>query len=227
MIPAQRRTQLQGMAREAQNVRSFAVPPVPTADGGRPRRVGVEIEFAGLTAMKTARIVAETFSGNGEDVGPHQFRVRTHHGTYRVELDTALVKMEDDSEIERAIREIVGDLAEFLVPVEIVAPPLPFDELSVIDQLVARIGAAGGRGTDASVLYAFGMHLNVEASSLTAGSIGPVVTAYALAEEWLRQHLAIDMTRRLTVFIEPYPTDYLSVVADYPDDARKRSVWSN
>ncbi len=199
----------------------YRPPPQPTREGGHTRRVGVEVEFAGLSAARTAEIVARQVGGHVRMIGPHQYTVASERlGDFGVELDTVLVKPEDDdTDFEHSLRQLVGDVAELLVPVEIVAPPVPYTELGEIDAVIDEIGAAGGKGTAASMFYAFGMHLNVEVVALDTGAIAPVLSAFALGEEWLRRYLGIDVTRRLTAFIEPYPLDYLSIISEYPDDA--------
>lgn len=50
-------------------------PPVPDNAEGRPRRVGVEIEFAGLPPRDTANLVKELFGGEVEVLSPHRLKV--------------------------------------------------------------------------------------------------------------------------------------------------------
>ena len=57
----------------------------------RRRRVGVEIEFAGLSCERAAGLVSDLFGGRLERVDPHFFKVlETRFGTVEVALDFAV-----------------------------------------------------------------------------------------------------------------------------------------
>ena len=64
-------------------------PPEPRNPDGETRRVGVEIEFAGLPPRDTAELVRELFGGELTVVSPHRLKVQgTRWGDFVIELDT-------------------------------------------------------------------------------------------------------------------------------------------
>ncbi|MHA7835120.1 MAG: amidoligase family protein, partial [Algiphilus sp.] len=160
-------------------------------------------------------------------VSDYEAEVRdTPWGTFVIELDFAFLKelgrAQSDPTVERNSLEelsesLLAALAKQVVPFEIVTPPIPFEELAVVDQLVAQLRRAGARGTRHSPLYAFGLHLNIELPALDAHTITRYLQAYGLLFDWLRERCHPDFSRRLSPYIEPYPADYLRLIlqADY------------
>jgi hypothetical protein len=67
-------------------------------------------------------------------------------------------------------------------------------------------------GTRASLLYAFGLHLNPEAPSLAAEVILNYLRAFLLLYDWLYEKLKIDFSRRVAPFIHEFPRKYCSTV---------------
>ncbi len=184
----------------------FAALPQPDGAEGEPRRVGVELEFGGLDEMTAARIVAARFGGEATDRDePGLAVVEAPAGKFEVYLDTALRKRPET----RAIAEI----ARSLIPVEIVAPPLPVSDLPLIENVVADLRAAGAKGTDDSILLGFGMHLNVQVASADAAGIGPVLHAFLMLEDWLRHSDPIDPSRRMLPFVDPFDRAFITEAA--------------
>lgn len=193
------------------------------------RRVGVEIEFAGLLPRTTAELVSNLFGGQLEAVSVHRLWVRnTRWGDFRIELDTQYAHPDervmhppvpDDSEWERMrqefharTRELIGDVATGLVPTEIICPPVPWNELEMLDALFDPLRQHGAKGTDASLLYGFGLHLNPEAPSLDVDSILAHIRAYLLLANWLRDQIQVDITREVLPHANPFPHDYALLV---------------
>src|SRR3712207_5191519 len=52
------------------------LPPRTTAPDGSPRRVGVEIEYAGPDAPEVVAMVQETFGGSPEESDPQCYKIR-------------------------------------------------------------------------------------------------------------------------------------------------------
>lgn len=193
------------------------------------RRVGVEIEFAGLLPRTTAELVSDLFGGQLEAVSAHRLWVRnTRWGDFRIELDTQYAHPDervmhppvpDDSEWERMrqefharTRELIGDVATGLVPTEIVCPPVPWNELETLDTLFDLLRQHGAKGTDASLLYGFGLHLNPEVPNLDVDSILAHIRAYLLLANWLRDQIQVDITREVLPHANPFPHDYALLV---------------
>ncbi|MGM0544910.1 MAG: amidoligase family protein [Pseudomonadota bacterium] len=210
-------------------------PPNGRNTKGETRRVGVEIEFAGLPPRDTAQIVRELFGGELNVVSPHRLLVEgTRWGEFGIELDTqyahpdkALLEEghEQDSEwlrqqhqhrleFHRKTRELIGDMVTGLVPTEIVCPPVPWDELPDLDSLFEALRTHGAKGTDASLLYGFGLHLNPEIERADVDYLLAMLRAYLLLASWLRDEIKVDITREVLPHANPFPKEYALKVLD-------------
>ena len=196
----------------------YAPLPHPLTDAGAPRHVGVELEFAGLSAADAAAVLERWTGCEPEARDPHSFTVpHPQLGKLEVYLDMAGAHPKgepDETDLDRTLRGVLGDTAQVVVPVEIVTAPLEPERLPELDPLVGALRAAGAVGTQGSIFYAHGMHLNVEVRALTAERIAPVLRAFVLLEDWIREELAIDLTRRTFAFVNPFPSSYADCVAD-------------
>ncbi|MBD3898331.1 amidoligase family protein [Halomonas sp. ML-15] len=214
-------------------------PPTPHTAQGQTRRVGVEIEFAGITPANAAQLVCELFGGQIIVISPHRLKVEgTRWGEFGIELDAQVAHPDakivgrtpsSDAEWDRQrhqvrvdlhnkTRELIGDVVAGLVPTEIVGPPVPWDELDELDALFDALRVHGAKGTDASLLYGFGLHLNPEVPDLGVDSILAHLRAYLLLAEWLRDQIDIDITREVLPHANPFPKAYAILVLD-PDYA--------
>jgi hypothetical protein len=210
---------------------SFPQPPRPYTQGGAKRRVGVEIEYSDLGVPESAALVQRLFGGEVIESDLHLMEVRgTRHGDFLVELDLRLLHRNkakagkqtagDDEfarfleDLDRELTKAAGDLAGLLVPCEIACTPIPFDELEEIEDLIATLRDAGATGTDASLLAAFGLQLNVELASLETDDILRQLRAYFLLSDWLREEIGVNFKRRLATFIDPFPRGYIDKVID-------------
>lgn len=206
----------------------FNLPPLLKNKNGETRRVGVEIEFAFEDAGEIAARVARIFKGNREKENDHRYRVvGTEFGAFTIELDTQYAhpsKTEDgkqwdnpldqwlDFEIDKYFHSVIGHMAKTLVPYEIVTPPIPVDRLDVLEPLLEALRAFGAEGTDEHPFYAFGLHLNPEASAFTAESILNHLRAFIALSDWLHAMMDIDLTRKLSPYIQKFPTDYALLI---------------
>ncbi len=210
--------------------------PLPARDkraDGQPRRIGVEIEFAGLDVDETAALVAAQFGGTVKTIGRYEREIATDtEGPWSVELDFRLLKEmgrreRDDETLTDTVEALAEDalrlVSEPIVPVEVVGPPLPMARLGEVDRLIARLREAGARGTGDDLTYAFGMQLNPELPELDADTVRQYLQAFLCLEDWLRERAQVDLTRRLTFFADPFPKGYVKtcVAPDYaPNRAR-------
>ncbi len=175
--------------------------PVPETADGSPRRVGVEIELGNLAAVEVARIVRTVCGGTVSEKGPHDFSVcGTVFGDLDVYLDTRFRK-----DAETWLQKAGLDLAQLVVPVEIVTSPIPPEMLPGLDEMIAVLADQGATGTSGSIMLGFGVHLNIEIADSTSDHIGGVLTSFALLEAALRDVMQIDASRRLLPFTSPYP----------------------
>ena len=197
---------------------------------GTPRRVGIEIELSGIDVESLATLTADTLGGELERVSSAEFDVAVpDHGDYRVEVDFKLLKdlaREQESSLdENAIMnlgiEALGEASSLVVPCEIVSPPIPVHELAEpMDALVDALREAGARGTRRSFVYAFGVHLNIEPPDMQAETIAAYLQAFVCLYDWILDEGQVDLSRRMTPYIDPYPKDYdlLITGANYRPD---------
>ena len=206
----------------------FSDPPRPRTAEGALRRVGVEIEYAKLDVQQSADLVQSLFGGQQHPDGLHRIAVKgSDHGDFLVELDLRLLHREvrddkpDDDEVQRMLNDLdreltkaAGDVAGLLVPCEIACPPIAYNELGAIEELIVRLREKGAIGTSSSLLAAFGLQLNVELASLETDDILRQIRAYLLTSDWLREEIGVNIKRRLATFIDPFPARYVEKVVD-------------
>ncbi len=223
------------------------MPPRQLTDKGEMRRIGVELECAAISAHDGARLVQSLFGGNLRQEDPHRFHVEeTEFGRFTCELDTQYAHGDYDEpmtaepdalsemlqEFRDGMRRVYGNISSFVVPSEIVCPPIGIDKLDRIETLVMELNRAGAQGTGTSPFYAFGAQLNPEIATRDARWLAAMIKSYLLISEWLRAIMEIDTTRRLTQFAAPFPPSYVSrvVAPDYwPDEKALIGdyLWAN
>jgi len=213
-------------------VRVPGQPPRPHNADGAARRVGVEIEFAAVSARAGAGIVRDLFGGRIREEDAHRFHVEdTEFGTFTSELDTQYAhrphhtSAEDEAADTLAgfrteMRRLFGDISSLVMPCEVVCPPIPHHRLDRLDALVAALTAAGAEGTRASPFYAFGVQLNPEIATDDAAWLRAMLRAYLVLSPWLRAVMGLDITRRAVSFADPFPKPYvaLALAAGYAPD---------
>ncbi len=194
---------------------------------GKPRRVGVEVEFMGLSARSAARALAHDLGGFIEVEDPHAFRVLgTRLGDLRVETDLRYTHPQRHPKL--AIRlgaraaAWLGTLVSPLVPRELVTAPLPIARLSEVDEAIASLRSAGASGSGAVALDSLSLHFNIDPPSLDAATITAFLKAFLSAEERLRQETAGRSLRLTRVLPPSYPIAYRDRVLapDYWPDLR-------
>jgi hypothetical protein len=206
----------------------FELPPTQTNADGKVRTVGVEIEFGSLGAESAAGLVQSLFGGTIVKHNPNAFDVeRSDLGDFTIQLDTRFADYDETSdgfldEVKAELANLFGAAASLVVPLEIEAPPVTLHQLPKIESLLSGLRAAGASGTEASPFFAFGLQLNPESPRLDARTITAIVKGYGVASPWFWRAIDPDPTRRLLSFAEPYPDDYVRLLArdDYwPDMA--------
>ncbi|MGI9480559.1 MAG: amidoligase family protein [Hyphomicrobiaceae bacterium] len=205
--------------------RNVILPPRLTGVDGAARRVGVEIEFAGLSARDTAHLIAQHLGGEMQMVDEHRYDVVGGKlGPFRAELDSRYVHPEgilgtlQDAppdwlvQLSELVSGTLGHAGAIVIPCEVVGPPVTVDQLPQIDDLIAHLRKAGAQGTDRSVFYAFGVHLNPEIATRDPAWLLSVLRAQCLMSPWLRTVMEIDTSRYLTGFAAPFPQRYIDLI---------------
>lgn len=195
---------------------------------GESRHVGIEIELQGVPVDKLVDLVQKALGGTVNRVSRSEYEVEVpQQGTWRVEVDYALLKEmakeeasgEESEEVSAhslAI-EALDTVSALLVPCEIVSPPLEMETIGEpMDAIVNAVREAGGNGTRASLMYAFGVHFNVEPTDMRASTILSYMQAFVCLFDWIVWKGEIDMARRVTPYIRPFPREYQALILD-PD----------
>ena len=200
------------------------LPPRLKRDDGGTRQIGIELELIGLELDQLSAILAEHLHGNINKRSKYEHIVSgDKRGEWKVELDFAYLKekgrksKKDDgimSEIDTAAEELLRAGAKQVVPYEIVSPPLPMDELEDVEVLIDKLQEAGAQGTKAGVANAFGMQFNPELPDTSAATIVRYLKAFLCLFDWLKDQIGVDWTRRLTVYTDPFPRNYVRTVID-------------
>lgn len=205
---------------------SLALPVIAHKADGQVRRLGVEIEFGGLPLERTAAILNAEIGGEIRRRGRYELEiVGDPMGPWGVELDASILKewgrrQRDESSLADHLEQLAEDAfraaAEQVVPVEVVGPPIPMDRLEVVNRVIARLREAGARGTGERPTDAFGMQLNPELPNMDVATIRRYLQAFLCLEDWLRARTEVDLTRRITLFADPFPNAYVRQVVE-PD----------
>ena len=217
----------------------LASPPVGETADGHVRTVGIELEFGRLTAAEAAEAVASSFGPGiaAEAEDRHRFRIAPPEGScwqgaFEVELDTRWAhpdhvkqyapELPEDlaDDLPRMAAELWGEVASLVMPVELVAPPLPWSSMRAIDPIVRALREAGATGTTHSSFAGFGMHLNVECARLDAEYLLSVLRAYVLIAPRLRKESQLAAIRRVQSYIDPFTVEFARHVLarDYAPD---------
>ena len=197
-------------------------------DPEQARLVGVEIEFAGLDAHGAARVLAAELGGAAVRDDTYVARVvGSALGELELELDTRYAHPPDERSgvVDKALdslgaREETAKLLSAVVPVELITPPLTPELFPLLDRALRALARAGAEGTEATPIYAFGLHLNIGLAHGGAARAVRIAGAYTFAERWVRGRWPVDTSRRLVPFIDAYPTGWRVELAERMADGR-------
>jgi hypothetical protein len=138
-------------------------------------KYGVEIEFLGITREAAAEIVADFF-------GAGYF----YEGGDLKERDIA----DSDQRIWRVVRDASIEAYSDEEQCELVTPILTYSDLEILQQVVAKLKAAG-----ASVNTSCGLHIHVDAKRFTPQAVVNLVTLIGSREQLLYRALGIPKDR--------------------------------
>ena len=175
------------------------------------RKVGIEIEFAGIDTMTAAKAIALSIGGTLKHHSPHLIDIEeTKLGHMRIELDTQYVhpKSDDEHEFLKDGRNLLGSAVTSLVPQELVTDPISMDQLHMLDDITNSLTAAGATGTHDSILYAFGLHLNPEIASNETSYLLAIMRTLVLYNAEVYAALSPDITRRTMGWAQAYTPEY-------------------
>jgi hypothetical protein len=203
------------------------LPPLTKNSDGKLRRVGFELEFGGLDVRQSAMILARLLDGKIESLKPFTADIASAHGTFHVEFDSTFFKERQyeefldslgiapsESRIGKTVEKALVWLGELVVPFEIVTPPLPMDQIAIIEKIRRALYANSAKGTTASPVNAFGLQFNPEVPDFSAETLVSYMQAFFLLYDQLRAETHIPAARKLAPYIHPFPKAYVHLVTN-------------
>ncbi|GAB3112008.1 hypothetical protein G8770_11980 [Aestuariicella hydrocarbonica] len=199
------------------NATAFEMPPRQNTEGGKPRRVGFELEFSGIDLAQTVDCVRAVLGGEVTAQTEAEVELKVEGlGTFNLEIDWAYLKhMAAEppvTELGQDWLELLKQAAELVVPIEVVCPPIAVSRLVELSPMVNALKEAGAMGTEESLISAYGVHINTEIPALDAATLQTYIQAYALLQWWLVDTHKVDVARRISPYINLYPEAYLKQV---------------
>jgi len=205
---------------------TFMLPPRTGTDANTTRKVGFELEYSGIEIDTSADILNELLDGSIRKTTPFSFSINdTRYGTFRLEIDAAFLKNEkyveylnmiginiEQFDARKPLEDLLMDVASTVVPCEIVMPPLPITDMKIADDIVDALRKHKAKGTGASFLYAFGLHINPEVASTEAEYLLNHIRAFILLFDLICEETNVDLSRRISPYINKYPSDYIRKV---------------
>lgn len=208
----------------------FFSPPVTVYSDGSERKAGYEFEFTGVEIDRAAGLLKELYGGEIHKMSTWESEVSdSQFGTFKLELDAQLLRdkkyesllkkvgidlsdMEDSESFEDSLKEV----ASSVVPFEIITPPIPLSEMEELEKLIDQLRKMKAKGTGSSIMYAFRMHINPQIPDSSAESLLNHLRAYVMLDPWIRKDANINISRRLTPYINEYKDEYIRLILN-PD----------
>jgi hypothetical protein len=207
---------------------AVAFDPLPSRqDASGARRIGVEVEFTGLSARAAAQTLSAALGGTVAEEDPHAFLVRgTHLGDLTVELDIRYPHPQRAYGKTLPLRlgprtaAWLGSALSSIVPRELITAPLALDRLPEVDQAIDVLRRAGASGHGTTRFGSLGLHFNIDPPDLSAETLTATLKAFLLLEPWLRHETSRAEPHRPSFLPPPYPADYVRrvVAPDYQPD---------
>jgi hypothetical protein len=213
----------------------FKSPPITHKNDGNPRRVGFELEFSGLSLGQTAEALKASLGGKLEKKSTVEWTIHVDAlGDFKLEIDWNYLKRKaEENEQEKRNEnwtalltqkwvDLLAHGSALLVPVEIACPPIAVADLDALLPMVGALRKAGAVGTEESLLAAYGVHVNTEIHSVDARTLFSYLKAFALLQWWLVDAHEVDVTRKMSPYIDLYPEAYLKKLVSQPQPSMKQ-----
>ncbi len=192
---------------------NFKLPVGSQNADGKLRSVGFELEFSGLTISEAGKILCKVLGGKLHEKSLAESVLQVDSlGEFKLELDWSYIKTkaaEEENDSPSQWLELLSQSAALLVPTEIVCPPLPLDKLDALTPVTTALREAGATGTEGSVIAAYGVHVNTEIPRIDAPHLHAYLQAFSLLQWWLVDKQEINLTRKISPYIDLYPEAYL------------------
>ncbi|MDF1827655.1 MAG: amidoligase family protein [Legionellaceae bacterium] len=192
------------------------------------RRVGFEIETSGLSINTLATHLQCIFGGDIEKKHKNlSILSNTELGSFKIELDANVLKklsekskqkqenhanhgdnLIDVIDWEGVVENLIPSNLLGLIPIEIVTPPVAVDEITQLDKMIDVLKQNQAYDTKKSILTAFGLHINPDVPTLEPMKILAFMTSFILLNDWLKEIMPLDLSRKFSGFINDYPRSY-------------------
>ena len=186
--------------------------------------------MAGVRPEDVAKAVTDVLGGRVERESAFYTRVvDTELGEFGIELDADVLRNRGYQEhlaelgidigqgnAREQLESVLSRIAGLVVPLELVGPPVAWTELGQLDKIRRKLHQAGARGTGSSAFYAFGLQLNIDIPDRKVETLLALLQAFLLRYDWLNDRSEVDLARRISPYVQPYPEDYVVHVLD-PD----------
>lgn len=209
---------------------------------GEIRKVGFELEFANLGIAESAKIIQDLYGGElekehrfsqkvvGTSLGDFSIKIDLkllNEKSYKKPLDKLNINLQDvqlgENSLEHEVETVMEGFFRTVIPYEITTPPLSITEIEKFEKLRQALHEHNAEGTEAFLTNAFATHINPEVPDTEAETILNYIRAFLLLYPWLLKIRDIDLARRVTSFINPYPAIYVEMILsdDYKPDMDK------
>lgn len=194
------------------------------------RKVGFELEFSNIDIKKTLEILEKEFNLEVTKVNNYFYKLKSKYGNFVLELDFELLTKQklkkgandlsqkigiDISQKDIApIEDLIGELSKDIVPYEISTPPIPLDEIDIVEKIVKKLRENNAKGTEYKIYYAFGLHINTEVVSLEVDSILSYMRAYVVLQDFINKDAKVNLARKITPFIDNFKSEYIKYILD-------------
>lgn len=194
------------------------------------RKVGFELEFSNIEIEDIVRILEQNFDFEVKKKNNFLYKLSSKYGDFTLELDFELltkqtlknsvkdffeeVSVDIDKESIEKIEELIGSISKDIVPYEISTPPLPLNDMNIINDIVQTLNQNKAYGTKDRFYNAFGLHINIEAESLEVENLLSYMKAYMVLQDYINKDAHIDLARTISPFIDNFKSDYMVYILD-------------
>ncbi len=194
------------------------------------RKVGFELEFSNVEIEDILQILQQNFDFEVKKKNNFLYKLDSKYGDFTLELDFELLTKQklknslkdffeevsvdiDKNSIDK-VEDFLGFLSKDIVPYEISTPPLPINDMGIINSIVEKLNQNKAFGTKERFYNAFGLHINIEAVSLKVESLFSYLKAYMILQDYINKDANIDLARKITPYIDNFKSDYIIYILD-------------
>lgn len=138
---------------------------------------GVEIEFTGITRLKSAQIVAEVLGSATSRPQNNVYRTRSikdsKHRIWKIMRDSSISPSGDDETM-----------------VELVTPPLNYEDIELLQRIVRKIREAGGKSNSSC-----GIHIHIDGANHNPSSLKRLINFMTERQDLIYEALSISDSR--------------------------------